>query len=82
MSECTHGFFIRSHLTASLPFVARSFAQKGVSMRVPEGQTIVDAVMNGTVHKDYVVVGGAQCAQRSAVLPTRFSTLGALDQSC
>ena len=36
------------------------FAQKGVSMRVPEATSLVEAVMGGTVQKDFVVVGGQQ----------------------
>ena len=30
-------------------------------MRVPEAQALVEAVMDGKVHRDYVVVGGSQC---------------------
>ena len=35
-------------------------AQKGVSLRVPEAIELVDAVMNGRAHADYVYVGGQQ----------------------
>jgi len=36
------------------------YAQKGVSLRLPEATALVDAVMDGRVHKDYVYVGGHQ----------------------
>lgn len=36
-------------------------AQKGVSFKTAEVLALVDAVMDGKVHKDYVVVGGQQC---------------------
>ena len=35
-------------------------AQKGVSLRVPEAIELVDAVMNGRAHADYVYGGGQQ----------------------
>ena len=44
-----------------------SFAQKGVSLRMPEAAALVEAVMDGKVHKDYVVIGGAQCARAGAL---------------
>ena len=46
--------------------LARRFAQKGLSMRVPEAQALVEAVMDGKVHRDYVVVGGSQCTRQLA----------------
>jgi hypothetical protein len=48
---------------ARLARAIRSYAQKGVSMRVPEATALVDAIMDGKVHRDYVVVGGQQCAR-------------------
>mmetsp|Transcript_21934 Transcript_21934/g.36238 ORF Transcript_21934/g.36238 Transcript_21934/m.36238 type:complete len:142 (+) Transcript_21934:28-453(+) len=36
------------------------YAQKGVSLRVPEATALVDAVMLGRVHRDYVYAGGHQ----------------------
>ena len=44
------------------PATRRSYAQKGVSLRLPEASALVEAVMDGKVHKDYVVVGGSQSA--------------------
>lgn len=35
-------------------------AQKGISIRLPEATALVDAVMDGKVHLDYVAVGGQQ----------------------
>ena len=35
-------------------------SQKGLSMRLPEANTLVEAVMDGKVHRDYLTVGGAQ----------------------
>mmetsp|Transcript_45078 Transcript_45078/g.125009 ORF Transcript_45078/g.125009 Transcript_45078/m.125009 type:complete len:145 (-) Transcript_45078:315-749(-) len=35
-------------------------AQKGLSFKTPEVTTLIEAVMDGKVHKDYVVVGGLQ----------------------
>ena len=32
-------------------------------MRVNEAQALVDSVMDGKVHRDYVTVGGQQCAR-------------------
>ena len=39
-------------------------AQKGITLRVTEASALVEAVMDGKVHRDYVVVGGQQCACR------------------
>uniref|UniRef100_A0A7S2CE49 Profilin n=1 Tax=Haptolina brevifila TaxID=156173 RepID=A0A7S2CE49_9EUKA len=36
------------------------YAQKGVSMRVPEASALIEAIMDGRVHRDYVTVGGQQ----------------------
>lgn len=36
------------------------YAQKGISMRAPEANALVDAIMDGKVHRDYVHVGGQQ----------------------
>ena len=36
------------------------FAQKGVTLRAPEAAALVEAVMDGKVQKDYVLVGGQQ----------------------
>lgn len=36
------------------------FAQKGVSMRPAEAIALVEAIMDGKVHRDYVMVGGLQ----------------------
>jgi len=35
-------------------------AQKGISLRVPEATALVEAVMEGRVHRDYVNVAGQQ----------------------
>ena len=35
-------------------------AQKGISLKVPEATALVDALMDGRVHKDYVHVAGQQ----------------------
>ena len=40
-------------------------AQKGISLKPPEAAALVDAIMDGRVHKDYVYVGGQQCACRA-----------------
>jgi len=37
-----------------------SYAQKGLSAKQPEVTALVDAVMDGKVHKDYVSLGGQQ----------------------
>jgi hypothetical protein len=36
------------------------YAQKGVSMRAQEATALVEAIMDGKVHRDYVIVGGLQ----------------------
>ena len=36
-------------------------AQRGITLRIPEATAIVDAVMDGKIHRDYVIVGGQQC---------------------
>ncbi|KAL1522737.1 hypothetical protein AB1Y20_017710 [Prymnesium parvum] len=36
------------------------YAQKGLSAKQPEVTALVDAVMDGKVHKDYVSLGGQQ----------------------
>lgn len=41
------------------------YAQKGLSMRVPEAAALIEAIMDGKVHKDYVNVGGQQCVPLS-----------------
>ena len=46
------------------PASPRSHAQKGLSFKTPEVVALVDAVMDGKVHKDYVTVGGQQCMPR------------------
>lgn len=36
------------------------FSQRGLSMKAPEAASLVEAIMNGKLHKDYVTVGGLQ----------------------
>ena len=52
---------------------ACSYAQKGVSMRVPEASALVEAIMDGRVHRDYVTVGGQQCVQLHLLLESNPS---------
>mmetsp|Transcript_1111 Transcript_1111/g.2371 ORF Transcript_1111/g.2371 Transcript_1111/m.2371 type:complete len:101 (-) Transcript_1111:367-669(-) len=42
-------------------------AQKGISLRAPEAAALVDAVMDGKVHRDWVYIGGQQCAPPSVL---------------
>ena len=44
-------------------------AQKGITLRVTEASALVEAVMDGKVHRDYVVVGGQQCECRQMNAP-------------
>lgn len=39
---------------------ASIYGQKGVSLRAPEAVALVEAIMDGKLHKDYLVVGGQQ----------------------
>lgn len=36
------------------------YAQKGLSMRAAEANALVEAIMDGKVHRDYIMVGGLQ----------------------
>lgn len=49
-------------ITPEAPGVRKSviLAQKGISMRVPEASALVEAVMDGRVHRDYVHAAGHQ----------------------
>ena len=38
-------------------------------MRVPEAIALVEAIMDGRVHRDYVTVGGQQCERRQMARP-------------
>jgi len=49
-------------ITPEAPGVRKSviLAQKGISMRVPEATSLVEAVMDGRAHRDYVYAAGHQ----------------------
>lgn len=49
-------------ITPEAPGVRKSviLAQKGISMRVPEATLLVETVMDGRVHRDYVHASGHQ----------------------
>ena len=49
------------HRVADPRLAAHSHAQKGVSLKLPEATALVDAIMHGRVHKDFVYVAGQQC---------------------
>ena len=51
-------------LTANAP---RRYAQKGLSLRAAEAAALVDAMMHGRLHRDYVYVNGIQCAPHRCV---------------
>ena len=58
------GAILPIQLDGSAPSPSRKsviFAQKGITLRVPEATALIEAVMDGKIHRDYVVVGGQQC---------------------
>lgn len=58
----THGTHHPPHTPGVDPRLAdHSHAQKGISLKLPEATALVDAIMHGRVHKDFVYVGGQQC---------------------
>lgn len=61
------------HLLCSLRDLC-SHAQKGISLRAVEVAMMVEAIMDGKLHKDYVYVGGQQCVRHQMVANAFSST--------
>lgn len=51
-----------------------TFGQKGLSLRVPEATALVEAFMDGRLHKDYVLVGGQQYMITTVMLDAYYGT--------